>query len=244
MYYYGIDYTYLLFVLPAVLLSLWASAAVKSRFAAFDRVATKKGVTGAQAAHILLRANGITDVQVRHISGRLTDNYNPATKTLSLSDATYGSSSIAAVGVAAHETGHAIQHHVHYAPLAFRRTLVPIANLGSRFGPLLAVLGIGFGYASYADGTNALAQLITNAGLLLFAGSVLFYIVTLPVEFDASWRALKILKGAGVFVDKSEVDGARKVLWAAAMTYVASALTAIGSFVRLLLLTNRRQRRR
>lgn len=241
--YYGIDYTYMLFVLPAVLLSLWASAAVKSRFAAYDKVVTKKGVTGAQAAAILLRANGITDVTVQHIRGRLTDNYNPNTKILSLSDSTYTSTSIAAVGVAAHETGHAIQHHVGYAPLAFRRMLVPIANIGSCFGPLLAVLGIGFGYSSYAADSSALFQLITDIGLLLFAGSVLFYIVTLPVEFNASWRALKILTDAGVFVDKDEVAGARKVLWAAAMTYVASALTAIGSFVRLLVLTGRRQRR-
>lgn len=241
--YYGIDYTYMLFVLPAVLLSLWASTAVKSRFAAYDKVVTKKGVTGAQAAAILLRANGITDVTVQHIRGRLTDNYNPSTKILSLSDSTYTSTSIAAVGVAAHETGHAIQHHVGYAPLAFRRMLVPIANIGSCFGPLLAVLGIGFGYSSYAADSSALFQLITDIGLLLFAGSVLFYVVTLPVEFNASWRALKILTDAGVFVDKDEVAGARKVLWAAAMTYVASALTAIGSFVRLLVLTGRRQRR-
>lgn len=243
MYYYGIDYTYLIFVLPAVLLSLWASAAVKSRFATFNRIGTKKGVTGAEAAKLLLRANGITDVKVQHIRGKLTDNYNPATKILSLSDSTYSSTSIAAVGVAAHETGHAIQHHVGYAPLAFRRTLVPVANLGSRFGPLLAVAGLGLGYTGYAGESNALAQLLTNIGLLLFAGAVLFYLVTLPVEFDASHRALKILKGAGVFTDRNEVSGARKVLWAAAMTYVASALTAVGSFIRLLLLSSRRRRR-
>lgn len=241
--YYGIDYTYVIFVLPALLLSLWASSAVKSRFAKYDRVMTKKGITGAQAAAILLRANGITDVKIQHIRGRLTDNYNPVTKILSLSDSTYSSSSIAAVGVAAHETGHAIQHNVGYFPLSFRRMLVPVANLGSTLGPILAFAGIGFGYSAYAEQNMPILQLITNIGLLLFAGSVLFYVVTLPVEFDASWRALKILKGAGVFVDKSEIAGARKVLWAAAMTYVASALTAIGSFIRLLVLTDRRRRR-
>ena len=241
--YYGIDYTYMIFVIPALLLSLWASAAVKSRFAKYDRVPTKKGITGAQAAAILLRANGITDVKIQHIRGRLTDNYNPVTKILSLSDSTYSSSSIAAVGVAAHETGHAIQHNVGYFPLSFRRMLVPVANLGSTLGPILAFAGIGFGYSAYAEQNMPLLQLITNIGLLLFAASVLFYVVTLPVEFDASWRALKILKGAGVFVDKSEISGARKVLWAAAMTYVASALTAIGSFIRLLVLTDRRRRR-
>ncbi|MCR4821660.1 MAG: zinc metallopeptidase [Treponema sp.] len=241
--YYGIDYTYLIFALPALLLSLWASSAVKSRFAKYDRIACKKGLTGAQAAAILLRANGITDVKIAHIRGRLTDNYNPVTKILSLSDSTYSSSSIAAVGVAAHETGHAIQHHVGYFPLAFRRMLVPLANLGSRLGPLLALAGIGFGYSAYAEQNLPFFQLITNIGLLLFAGSTLFYLVTLPVEFNASWRALKILKGAGVFVDKSEVDGARNVLWAAAMTYVASALSALASLVRLLLITGRRRRR-
>jgi len=242
--YYGIDYTYLIFALPALLLGLWASSAVKSRFAKYDKIRTKKGVTGAQAAAILLRANGITDVKIAHISGRLTDNYNPVTKVLSLSDATYSSSSIAAVGVAAHETGHAIQHNVGYFPLNFRRSLVPVANLGSRLGPLLVLLGIGFGYSAQAEQYLPVMQLVTDIGLLLFAGATLFYLVTLPVEFDASWRALKILKGAGVFVDKSEIDGAKNVLWAAAMTYVASALSAIGSFVRILMLSQRGRRRR
>jgi len=241
--YYGIDYSYIIFVVPALLLSLWASSAVKSRFARYDRIPTKRGISGAQAAAILLKANGIYDVKIAHIRGRLTDNYNPVTKILSLSDSTYSSTSIAAVGVAAHETGHAIQHHVGYFPLTFRRMLVPLANLGSRLGPLLALAGIGFGYSAYAEQNLPFFQMITNIGLLLFACSTLFYLVTLPVEFNASWRALKILKGAGVFVDKSEVDGARAVLWAAAMTYVASALSALASLVRLLLITGRRRRR-
>ena len=242
--YYGIDYTYMIFALPALLLGLWASSAVKSRFAKYDKIRTRRGVTGAQAAEILLRANGITDVKIAHIRGNLTDNYNPVTKVLSLSDATYSSSSIAAVGVAAHETGHAIQHNVGYFPLNFRKALVPVANLGSRLGPLLAILGIGFGYSAYAEQNMPIFQLITNIGLLLFAGSTLFYLVTLPVEFDASWRALRILKEAGVFVDDEEIVGARNVLWAAAMTYVASALSAIGSFVRIFLLTQNRRNRR
>lgn len=242
-YYGGIDLTYLIFAVPALLLGLWAQSAVKSRFSKYDKIRTKKGITGAQAAAILLRANGITDVKIAHISGNLTDNYNPTNKVLSLSDATYSSSSIAAVGVAAHETGHAIQHNVGYFPLTFRRMLVPVANLGSTFGPILAIAGLGFGYSSYAEQYLPICQFLTNLGLLLFAGATLFYLVTLPVEFNASWRALKILKGAGVFVDKDEVSGAREVLWAAAMTYVASALGAVGNFVRLLMLTNRRRRR-
>ena len=239
-----LDLSYLIFVLPALLLSIWASSAVKSRFAKYDRIPVKKGVTGAQAAQILLRANGINDVKIARIGGCLTDNYNPTTKTLSLSDATYSSSSIAAVGVAAHETGHAIQHNTGYFPLSFRRMLVPVANLGSRLGPWLAIAGIVFGYSGYAEENFQFCQLITNIGLLLFSGATLFYVVTLPVEFNASWRALKILKGAGVFTDRSEAEGAKKVLWAAAMTYVASALQSIGSLLRLILIVNRSRGRR
>lgn len=233
------DYTYLIFVLPAVLLSLWASSAVNSRFAKFDKVRSRKGLTGAQAAQLLLRANGINDVQIRHISGKLTDNYNPTTKILSLSDSTFASSSIAAIGVAAHETGHAIQHHISYAPLVLRGTMVPVANIGSKFGPVLVMVGLGLG--TFASSSSSLGQLMMIAGIILFSLSVAFYLVTLPVEFDASHRALKILQSSGTF-DSSELDGAKSVLWAAAMTYVASALSAVGSLIRFILLANRRRR--
>lgn len=234
-----IDQTYIIFVLPAVLLSLWASSAVKSRFAKWNKVLSRKGMSGAQAASLLLRANGITDVKIQHIRGSLTDNYNPGTKILNLSDSTYSSTSIAAIGVAAHETGHAIQHKIGYGPLVLRSTMVPIANIGSRFGPILAITGLFFGMS--AQSSASLGQLITNIGLLLFGASVAFYLVTLPVEFDASRRALKILKSTGV-LDQNEISGVKKVLWAAAMTYVASALTAIGSLLRLIMITNRRRR--
>lgn len=244
MYLGGIDLTYLIFVLPALILSLVSSAMVKSRFAQYNKVATSKGITGAQAAEILMRANGITDVKITHISGQLTDNYNPTNKTLNLSDATYSSTSIAAVGVAAHETGHAIQYKVGYGPLKLRSTLVPVANIGSRFGPVLAIAGLAFGASNQFSEQLSIFQLITNIGLVLFGMSVLFYIVTLPVEFNASSRALKILKETGVFTENEEIAGAKRVLTAAAMTYVASALTAIGSFLRLLLITNSRNNRR
>ncbi len=234
------DYTYLIFVLPAVLLSLWASSAVNSRFSKYNKVHSKKGITGAQAAALLLKANGIYDVKIRHIGGNLTDNYNPGTKILSLSDSTYSSSSIAAIGVAAHETGHAIQHKVGYAPLGLRSTLVPVANIGSRFGPILVMLGLGFGYFGASE-SIAIAQLIMNIGILLFGGAVLFYLITLPVEFNASRRALHILKKTGT-LDSQELAGTRKVLWAAAMTYVASALTAIGQLLRLIVISQRRRR--
>ncbi len=235
-----IDSTYLIFVLPAVILSLIAQYMVKNRFAAYNKVLSRRGVTGADAAALLLRANGITDVQVQHIRGSLTDNYNPSTKILSLSDSTYSSTSIAAIGVAAHETGHAIQHQVGYAPLVLRSTLVPAANIGSRFGPAMAILGLMFGASSQS--AAGLWQLVTQVGIILFAIAVAFYIITLPVEFDASHRALKILKQTST-LDSEELSGARKVLWAAAMTYVASALTAVGNLIRLIILSNRRNRR-
>ena len=237
------DYTYLIYVMPAILLSMIAQAMVKSRFASYNRVLSKKSITGAQAAALLLRANNIMDVKIAHISGSLTDNYNPGTKVLNLSDSTYSSTSIAAIGVAAHETGHAIQHKVGYGPLVLRSMLVPVANIGSRFGPMLAILGIIFASVAQAESFIPICQLITDIGLLMFGGSVLFYLVTLPVEFNASRRAMKILKDTGT-LDSSELNGVKKVLWAAAMTYVASALTAIGSLMRLLVITGRKNNRR
>lgn len=237
------DYSYIIFVLPALLLSLWASAKVKSSFAKYDKVMSKKGCSGAEAAAILMRANDITDVSIRHIGGSLTDNYNPTSKTLNLSDSTFSSRSIAAIGVAAHETGHAIQHNVGYGPLVLRSTLVPVANFGSRLGPWLVILGLILGGSGTANSYLSIWQLLTNIGIILFSGSVLFYIVTLPVEFNASSRALKILKETGVFTEE-ELKGARKVLTAAAMTYVASALSSIGSLLRLIFLSRSRQNRR
>lgn len=240
MYFGGIDYTYLIYVMPAIILSFIASMMVKSRFAHYDKVQSHRNITGAQAAEILLRANNITDVKIAHIGGSLTDNYNPSTKILNLSDSTYSSTSIAAIGVAAHETGHAIQHKVGYKPLSLRSSLVPAANIGSRFGPTLAILGIIFGASSQSS--LSIWQLVTNIGLVLFAGAVLFYLITLPVEFNASHRALQILSSTGT-LEEEEIKGVRKVLWAAAMTYVASALAALGNMIRLIVLSNRRNKR-
>lgn len=237
------DYTVLLFVLPAALLSMYAQFLVKNRFSTYDKVKSKRGITGAQAAKYLLQKNGITDVKIAHINGSLSDNYNPTNKVLSLSDSTFNSTSIAAIGVAAHETGHAIQHATNYSPLNLRKSLVPVANLGSKIGPTLAIIGIAMGQTAEAQSNLALFQLISNIGLLLFGGAVLFYLVTLPVEYNASNRALKILKESNT-LDSEELKSTKKVLSAAALTYVASALTAIGSLLRLLLITksNKRQR--
>ena len=239
----GLDWYYLVLVVPAMILSIAASYMVKSRFATYDKIKSKKNISGAMAAKILMQANGIDDVQIKRISGSLTDNYNSSDKTLNLSDSTYASTSIAAVGVAAHETGHAIQDKTKYAPLGLRHSLYPVANIGSRFGPTLAILGILFGASANVSNSSfaAIASIITKIGIILYIAAVLFYVVTLPVEFNASSRALKILKETGT-LDSEELAGVKKVLWAAAMTYVASALTAIGSLIRLILVSNRNKR--
>ena len=224
------DYYYLILVVPALLISIFAQFKVKSTFSKYSKKISQRNITGTQAAAYLLKANGITDVKLGRIKGDLTDHYDPTDKTLRLSDSTYNSTSIAAIGVAAHETGHAIQHAKKYFPLVFRRVLVPIANIGSSAGPWLAILGIVMSF-----------PLLTDIGILLFAGAVLFYLVTLPVEFNASNRALKILKQNNV-LSSDELKGVKKVLSAAAMTYVASALVAMANFLRLVLISRNRRR--
>jgi len=224
------DYYYLILVVPALLLSAFAQIKVKSTFSKYSKKMSQRNITGTQAAAYLLKSNGITDVKLGRIKGNLTDHYDPTDKTLRLSDSTFDSTSIAAIGVAAHETGHAIQHATKYGPLNFRRFLVPVANIGSSAGPWLAILGFAMGFS-----------ILVDIGIILFAGAVLFYIVTLPVEFNASNRALKILKQNNVMSDE-ELKGVKKVLSAAAMTYVASALVAIGNFLRLVLISKNRKR--
>ena len=221
---------YYILLAIAALLSIWAQWKVKSTFAKYSRVSSHKSVTGARAAAILMQANGITNVAIRQIRGHLTDNYNPSNKTLNLSESVHSSTSIAAVGVAAHETGHAIQDKVGYAPLVLRSTLVPVANIGSQAGPTLAILGLLAGL-----------PFLLELGIILFCGAVAFYLITLPVEFNASFRALRILRDTHTLSD-DELKGVREVLTAAAMTYVASALTAIANLLRLLALRDRRRR--
>ncbi len=235
---------YLAAILVAVL-SLVAQISVKSRFAKYDKVVSKRGITGAQAAAYLLKCNGITDVKIQKISGHLTDNFNPSNNILSLSESTFSSTSIAAIGVAAHETGHAIQHAKGYVPVKTRGALVVPANLGSRFGPLIALVGLalpGFVQNSQMENMYYFSNLLINIGLIMFSASMVFYLVTLPVEFNASNRALKILKENNV-MDKEELKGVRKVLGAAAMTYVAAALSACISCLRLFIWAKGRRRR-
>ncbi|MDR3248545.1 MAG: zinc metallopeptidase [Treponema sp.] len=224
------DYYYLVLVLPTVLLSLIAQIMVKSTFAKYSKISCSRNLTGADAASYLLRVNSIQNVRIERVGGSLTDHYDPGSRVLRLSQPVYGQPSIAAVGVAAHETGHAIQHAVHYGPLALRSTLVPVANIGSSFGPILAVAGIFFSLPFLID-----------LGIILFGCAVLFYLVTLPVEFNASARAIAILRKNRVLSD-AELAGVRKVLTAAALTYVASALTALMSLLRLVLISRSRRR--
>lgn len=228
--YYGFDQYYIFLVMPALLLSLYAQYKVKSTFNDFRRVGNRKGLTGAEVSRRILDSNGLYDVVVQPVRGELTDHYDPRTKVVRLSDSVYNSTSVAAIGVATHETGHAIQHKVGYAPLALRSTLVPVANIGSSAGPYLAILGLFIGWPT-----------LVNAGIILFTAAVAFYLVTLPVEFNASKRAIALLEETGMLYG-DELASAKKVLRAAAMTYVASAAVAMASLLRLILLTSNRRR--
>lgn len=223
------DSTYFL-VIIGMLLSLGASAMVRSTFARYSQVRSLAGLTGAQAAQRILQYAGIYDVSVERVSGSLTDHYDPRTKVLRLSDSVYGQTSVAAIGVAAHECGHAIQHSKSYAPLKIRGALVPVANLGAGIAWPLILIGLFLGGSS----------LLINIGILLFSGAVLFQIVTLPVEFNASGRAIRILSDTGLLTSQ-ETEGTKKVLGAAALTYVAAAAASILQLLRLILLFGRRE---
>ena len=226
------DPTYML-VLIGVVICLAASAKMRSTFSRYSRIRNHSGMTGREAAEQVLHRAGIYDVRVEHVSGNLTDHYDPRSKVLRLSDATYGSASVAAVGVAAHECGHAIQHATGYAPLAFRSALVPVANFGSTIAWPLILIGLLFNSQS--------SVLFLNLGILAFSLAVLFQIVTLPVEFNASSRAIRMLSGNGMLYE-DEVQATRKVLTAAALTYVAGAASAILQLLRIILISNLRRR--
>ena len=231
MFYYYYDWTYLL-VLIGVVICMAASSRVRSVFSRYSRVRSRSGMTGKEAAEQILRRNGIYDVQVIHIPGNLTDHYNPGKKTLGLSDSVYNSSSVAAIGVAAHECGHAVQHAVGYAPLSIRGALVPVANFGSALSWPLILVGLLM--------NSQMSALLINLGILLFSAAVLFQIVTLPVEFNASGRAVKVLESSGMLYP-DEVGDVKKVLRAAALTYVASAASMILQFLRLIIIGGRRR---
>lgn len=226
MGYYGYYYdpTYFLVMIGAIF-CLFAQARVSSTYNKYSRVKSRTGLSGAEAAQKILQMSGIYDVRIEHVSGRLTDHYDPANKVLRLSDAVYGSDSVAAIGVAAHECGHAVQHDKGYAPLQIRTALVPAANLGSWAGIPLILLGAFL----------RMNQTLIQIGIWVFALAVAFQVVTLPVEFNASGRALAMLGDYGLMA-RDEVKGCRRVLQAAALTYVAAAATAILQLLRLVLL--------
>ncbi len=226
------NWTYILVIIGAIL-SMAASAHVNSTFKKYSQVRSMTGITGAEAAARILRKNTITDVSVQHIPGELTDHYNPAKKTVNLSDSVYGSGSVAAIGVAAHECGHVMQHATGYLPLSIRAALVPAANFGSKLGLPICILGMFLG---------SMGQTFITIGIWLFSLGVAFQIVTLPVEFDASRRALLQLESDGI-LSSEELQCTKKVLSAAALTYVAAAAASILQLLRLILLFGGNRRR-
>ena len=235
MYGYGYGYRLdptIVLVLIGVLLSLWAQSRVNSTFARYSRVRSFSGMNGAEAARRLLNSQGIYDVTVQPVSGKLTDHYDPRTKVVKLSDSVYNATSVAAIGVAAHECGHAMQHNEGYGPLRLRSALVPVANFGSQLSWPMILLGILFG---------GLGSPLVQVGILMFSLAVLFQLVTLPVEFNASSRAVRLLDSQGI-LSGEEVDGTRKVLKAAALTYVAAAAGSILQLLRLVILFGGRDR--
>lgn len=229
MYYYGFEY--FIYLVPGILLALYAQAKISSAYEKYGSINSKINISGAQAARKILDASGLYDVEIKMIGGRLTDNYNPSDKVLSLSKDVYENTSIASISIAAHEVGHAIQDKIDYKPLRFRESIVPMANLGSNLSVWFIIIGCFFSY------------FLTQIGVALFFFAVLFQIVTLPVEFDASRRAKLAIEDAG-FLDQEEMKGTKEVLSAAALTYVGATVTAIGQFLRLLALTNGGRRRR
>lgn len=223
------DYYYIVLVVPAIILSLIAQAKVKSTYNKYARISNTKRITGAQAAYNVLSHYGITDVKIECGHGKLSDHYDPRVNVIRLSPEVYSGASVASIGIACHEAGHAAQHAQNYMPIKIRNLILPVANFGSSAGVLLAVLGYFLGFG-----------LLVDIGIILFAAVVVFQLVTLPIEFNASSRALRVIDETGMLHDEERI-GAKKVLSAAAMTYVASLLVSLMSLIRLILRTNRRR---
>ncbi len=227
------DWTYLVFMLPCFIISLICSARVKSTFSKYSQIQNSRRLSGAQAAHQLLSSKSVTGVRIEAVSGSLTDHFDPRSNVIRLSEPVYGQTTVAAVGVACHEAGHACQHAEGYIPNKIRSAIVPVANFGSKLSWIFLLVGMLL---------PAKYNFVITIGIVLFSASVLFTLITLPVEFNASSRALKIIKETGM-LNEEEYDGAKKVLSAAAMTYVASAASAVAQLLRLLLIANSRNRR-
>ncbi len=228
--FYGIDSTYIIFVLPALIVAIWAQHNVNSTFNKFKTMGNRHGYTAHEVARKILDMNGLTHVKIERVAGHLSDHFDPRTNIVRLSDSTYQSTSVAAIGVAAHEVGHAVQHATSYAPIKVRNSIVPVVQISSYAAFPLAIIGI-----------IMANEFMIYAGIILFSLTVLFQLITLPVEFNASRRAIKTLD-ANLILEGNELQGAKKVLKAAALTYVASAAVAIGNLLRLLVLANGRNR--
>ena len=234
-YYYGFDWTYVVLVLPCILLSLWASANVNSTFKRYSGQYSRRGLTGAQAAERVLRANGVTNVRIERVSGNLTDHFDPKSSVIRLSDNVYGNTSTAAIGVACHEAGHAVQYAQDYAPIRIRSAVIPATNLGSKLAMPLILLGLLIGFM------GNLSYFLIYLGIGCFGLSLVFQLVTLPVEFDASRRAMAAIAQSELLTEE-EQRGARKTLTAAALTYVAATAVALSQLLRLLILFGGRRK--
>ena len=234
-YYYGFDWTYLVLVLPCILLRLWASSNVNSTFKKYSKQYSSRRLTGAEAAQRVLSANGVRGVRIERVSGNLTDHYDPKTNVIRLSDSVYSDTSTAAIGVACHEAGHAVQYAESYAPIKIRAAIIPLTNFGSRIAMPLILAGILMTFlGSFSD-------TLVYLGIGAFAMSLVFQIVTLPVEFNASRRAMAAIENSNLLTAE-EQRGARKTLTAAAMTYVAATAVALAQLLRLMVLFGGRRR--
>ncbi len=236
-YYYGIDWTYIILVLPCVILSLWASSNVNSTFKKYSRQYSRRQISGAEAAQRVLSANGVRGVRIERVGGNLTDHYDPKTNVIRLSDSVYSSTSTAAIGVACHEAGHAVQYAQNYAPIKLRAAIIPVTNFGSRIAMPLILLGLLFSAFSYMGDT------LIYLGIACFGLSLIFQLVTLPVEFNASRRALTAIE-EGQLLTEEEQKGAKKTLQAAALTYVAATAVSLAQLLRLIAMFGGRRRDR
>ncbi len=230
-YFYTFDWTYIVFILPCIIIAAICQINVQSTFSKYSKIGNSRNMTGAQAAEFVLRQNGVSGVRIEHVGGNLTDHFDPRTNVIRLSDTVYNSTSVAAVGVACHEAGHAVQHAQNYLPNRIRGAILPLAQVGSKLSWILIIAGLFF--------TAKIGFTLLYIGIILFSLSVLFTIATLPVEFNASKRALECIKNSELLYGE-EYKGAKRTLQAAAMTYVASALTAIMQLVRLIFIARRR----
>lgn len=236
-YYYGFDWTYIVLVLPCIILSMIASASVNSTFNKYSKQISMRHLTGAQAAQRVLSANGVSGVRIERVSGNLTDHFDPRTNVIRLSDSVYDNASTAAIGVACHEAGHAVQYANNYFPIRIRAAIIPLTNFGSKLAMPLILIGILF------STIGAFSETLVYAGIACFGLSLVFQLITLPVEFNASRRAMATIEN-GELLTKEEQKGARKTLRAAAMTYVAATAVALAQLIRLIALFGNRSRRR